>query len=69
MSTSLQNSSYPILVPDNSDMLDASQLEIHAGPLETSVLQKSQNQHFGDAELSLSQSCLNDTSLNSSDRM
>ena len=65
--------SYPIPVPDNSNLLDASQLEIHAGPFDPAV-EKSVNQlcdtTASESIVSTLQSQLSfsDVSLNSSDR-
>lgn len=75
MSPNSQNSLYPLPVPDDSNLLNASQLEIHAGPLDISAIQQSVNQ--SDLDLNnesimlswQSQASFSDVSLNSSDRM
>ncbi|XP_008215763.1 DNA polymerase zeta catalytic subunit [Nasonia vitripennis] len=73
LSPNSQNSSYPLPVPDDSNLLNASRLEIHAGPLGTSAIQQSINQSDSDLNnesimLSWqSQASFSDISLNSSD--
>jgi hypothetical protein len=75
LSFSSEDSSYPIPVSHNKNLLNASQLEVHAGPLELSSHKKLQNTLVPNTAnksivLSLqSDSPNNDISLNSSDRM
>lgn len=69
-SPNTENLSYPIVVPDDSKLLNASLIEVHAGPLESSVSNRqltSVNQDLINESLNFTENSMS-LSLDSSDR-